>query len=141
MKTYSVDSKVMYWLFVAVIPCLMVGFGSLWIWLTARDASQDRGVIWFGVLWMIAVLWGCYRQVTMPHSIEVTETGTIRFVGAFRTSNVEPSTVISIKSWAGPFVEVRHAGGKILLLRQFTGFYQFLSELREANPNVAVRGL
>lgn len=131
----------MYWLFVVVMPCFFVTFGSFWIWLVVSDASQGRGLIWLGALWMLAVLWGCYRQVMMPHSIEVTETGTIRFVGAFRTSIVEPSTVVSVRSWAGPFMEVSHAGGKILLLRQFTGFYQFLSDLRAANPNVAVRGL
>ena len=84
MKTYSVDSKVFYWIFVVVIPVALVAFGTLWIWLVARDSSADRSIVWFGVLWLLAVLWGCYRQVTMPHSIEVTDAGTIRFVGTFR---------------------------------------------------------
>ncbi len=38
-------------------------------------------------------------------------------------------------------VQIRHTGGKLLLLSGFTGFHEFLTELRRANPNIEMRGV
>lgn len=140
--TYTVESKLQYWLFVYLVPFLTVGTGVGFIWITASGPDRDSAATWgLASVWFCAVLWGCYRQATMPHTIEVTDTGTIRFVGTFCTSALAPSDVISVRVRSGPFVEVRHVGGKIFLLQQFTGFHEFLTELKRANPNVAMRGV
>jgi hypothetical protein len=141
VKTYTVDSKALYWIFVAGVPCFIVAFGSLCLWIAGHDPRSGQGVVWLGVVWMTVALWGSYRQASMPHSIEVTDRGTIQFVGAFRTFRVEPAEVVSVTARSGPFIEVRFTKGKTYLLRYITGFHEFLTELRRANPNVTLRGV
>jgi len=109
-------SKALYWLFVVGLPCFLVAFGGLWLWTVEHDPRSGKGAIWFGVVWMIMVLWGCYRQAVMPHSVEMTDSGAIRFVGAFRSFSVEPVDVISVRGRSGPFIEIRFSRGKTYLL-------------------------
>jgi len=130
----------MYWLYVIGIPCFFVAFGALWIWVLVRDYSSSQGQFWFGVIWLLLMVWGSFRYITMPHTIEVTDAGSIRFVG-LRTSSVESADVNSVRTRPGALIEVRHTRGKIHLLAQFTGFHEFVTDLRAANPNVKVRGL
>jgi hypothetical protein len=78
----------------------------------------------------------------MPHTIETTGAGTIRFVGVFRTFAMESADVRSVRMYpAAGMIEVRYAGGRIYLLAKFTGFHQFLTELKQMNPSVSIRGL
>lgn len=143
MRTYQLQSMAKYWLYAAVIPCIAVLTGIGWIWIaSARSTSGQGGApVWLGVLWLAWVVWGMYRYVTMPHTIELSESGSIRFVGAFRTMAVAPSDVLSVQSFAGQFVYLKYRGGKIMLLSQFTGFNEFLTALKRANSNVAMRGV
>ena len=138
---YTLESKLQYWLFVFVMPFLAftTAGGLIWIWASGSDVASAAAWSFFA-LWFSAILWNCYQQSTMPHTIEVTDTGTIRFVGTFRTSVIAPSDVISVRG-SGLFVEVRHIGGKILFLQQFTGFHEFLTDLKRVNPNVTMRGV
>jgi hypothetical protein len=131
VRTYSVDSKLQYWLVV---------FGVLWLGVAAQDPSVGAGGMWFGLVWLLVVAWSSGRFVAMPHTIEMPDGGPIRFVGIFRTSRVEPSAVVSVKGRAG-FVEVRHSDGKVYLQQQFTGFHEFLTGLKQANPTIDIRGL
>jgi hypothetical protein len=139
MSEYRLQSRVMYWLFALALPCLMVGTSVLFIWVATRP-GQDRGPLWFFPLWFAAVLWGSYRSATMPHTIQIMETGDLRFVGTLRTSVIASSDVRSIKSM-GTIVELKHRKGKILLLNQFTAFHEFLTELKRANPQVLIKGV
>jgi hypothetical protein len=140
--TYRLDSKLQYWLFVAAIPIavLATAVGVVWLRLHSPEANDSTGWI-FIALWLGAILWGCYRQAAMPHTIKLTDTAMIRFVGALRTSEIAPSSVVSARARGGPFVELKHTGGRILLLQRFTGFHEFLTELKRANPNVTLRGV
>ena len=118
----------------------MIAFGALWLWMAAHDPSQGPEAMWFGAVWTLLVAVASMRFVAMPHTIEVMETGTMRFVGTFRTSSVEPAEVTSIRAVSGPFIQVRHVRGKIQVL-QFTGFHEFVAELKKANPRVEIRGI
>jgi hypothetical protein len=133
----------MYWLHATVLPCLLVLAGVGWIWMTTAQpqGSQGGAPVWFGVIWLAWVVWAMKRYVTMPHTIEITDDGRIKFVGTFHTTVVAPSAVVSVKAFAGQFVYVNHAGGKILLLAQFTGFHEFLTHLKRANSQVSMKGV
>ncbi len=139
MKRYRVQSKMLYWVFVAVTPVFSVAVGGFWI-STAASQPQWVPLVWFGVVWLAAMLYGCYQMVTMPHTIEVAETGVIRFVGAFKTTVVAPSDIISVKA-SGAFVQLKHTKGKIFALHQFTGFHDFVTELKSRNERVRLRGV
>jgi hypothetical protein len=135
VKHYELQSKIIYGLFAIAMPLALVVFGAFWIYL----AFAQSGPGWFGVLWFALVLYGCYQSLWMPYRIEVTESGLIRFIG-IRTTTVLTNDVVSVRSVGGGFLELRHRGGKLRLLQQFTGFHEFLSELKQANPSVEVRG-
>jgi hypothetical protein len=117
----------------------MIGTGLLATWFATRP-GQDSGPVWFLPPWFAAVLWGTYRSATMPHTIQTTREGEVRFVGTFRTTVVPGANFKAIKA-AGAFVEIKHTKGKILLLHEFTGFHEFLTELKRTNPSVALKGV
>jgi hypothetical protein len=128
-----------YWLHATVLPLLLVLGGIVWIWIAI---SQPSGApVWFGVLWLAWVAWGMKRYVTMPHTIELTDDGLVKFIGTFHTTVVALSAVVSVQAFAGQFVYLKHSGGKILLLAQFTGFHEFLTHLKQANSQVSMRGV
>ena len=141
--TYRLESMAHYWLYVAILPCLFVATGVGWIYLATAypQADQSGPPAWLGVLWLAWVVWGIKRYVTMPHTIVWTNEGRIHFVGTFVTTIVTASDVASVKSFAGQFVYVTHARGKILLLQQFTGFHEFLTHLKHANTQVSMHGV
>ena len=58
----------------------------------------------------------------------------------FRTSTVQNSAIRGIKA-SGCFVQLKHENGTILMLQQFTGFHEFVMDLRRVNPNVETKGV
>ena len=135
----SLESRFIYWLFVAVVPCFFVLAGSIGLHIAATQPNQNVPA-WFLVAWLAAALFGCYHQMTMPYRIEVTDTGLIQFVGVFSKKIVASQDIVSVKAVAGNFVEIKHTSGKVRLLQQFTGFHEFLTDLKRANQNVQIRG-
>jgi hypothetical protein len=124
----------MYITFVIVMPLSFVLLGAMTLYV----AFTQNGPVWFGVVWSILVLYGGYQSLSMPHRIEVTESGEIRFIG-IRTTTVLSHNVVSIRQSLG-FIELKHREGRLKLLGQFAGFHEFLTDLKCANPSVDIRG-
>ena len=140
MKQYALQSKVTYVLFVFVAPCFMIVIGTLWIYIAVTRPGQNAPV-WFGILWLVGVLFSAYQSLKMPYRIEMMDSGQINFVGILATT-VSTQDVISVKqrAFSGGFLELKHTRGKIRLLQQFTGFHEFLTELKRVNPSVEITG-
>ena len=83
-----------------------------------------------------------YQVSSTTHTINIRTDQGIEFISLLRTRTIQPSQIKSIKPAGGQFgwLCVRHSNGKIALIQQFTGFHQFLSELREVNPQVELVG-
>jgi hypothetical protein len=94
--------------------------------------------VWFGVIWLAGALYTAYQYLKMPYLIELREDASIRFVG-LRTTIISPQDILSIRAFGG-MGQLKYRGGKIVLMTQFTGFHEFLTELKRLNPNVEVRG-
>jgi len=139
MRQYRIQSTALYRLFVAAVPIFSVAAGGFVIW-TAATEPELGPLVWFAVAWFAFMLYGCYQMVTMPHTIEVTDAGMIRFGGTFKTTVVAPLGVVSVKA-SGAFVQLKHAKGKIVMLHQFTGFHEFVTELKQRNGSVRLRGV
>ncbi|HET7584988.1 MAG TPA: hypothetical protein VFK13_08775 [Gemmatimonadaceae bacterium] len=139
MKTYSLDSKLLYVLYVVVMPVIFLVVGAFILWTSTHGTTDGHFPVWIGVIWLAMMAWGIYRTSSMPHTIQVTNTGTIRFVGIFRSFAVEPGEVTAIRG-RGQMIEIRHAHGKIFILNQVTGLHEFLSDLQRVNPAVQIRG-
>ncbi len=99
--------------------------------------GRPFGIVWLGIA---AFIW--YRVLTMPNRIQVFADGRIRFVSLLRRIEVWPRDVESITPTSGQigFFVLKHTAGKILLIGQFEGFHEFLSDLKAANPGVVLRG-
>lgn len=139
MRQYTFDSKFAYWLYAAVMPCLFLVVGVVFL-LMAFKRPASGPPLWFFALWLAGVLYSGYRTVTMPHTIEVTSDGLIRFTGPFRRMTVAPQDIVRIKAFSGQFLEVKHTSGKFWMLQQITGLHEFLSDLKRANQSVIFKG-
>ena len=138
MRQYTVDSKFMYWLYVAIMPCLFLAVGTFFIYTAVRKPASGPP-IWFLALWLAAVLYGCYRAITMPHTVDVADDGLINFIGPFRRTTVAPQDIVRVKA-SGQLLEIKHTGGKIYMPQQITGLHDFLNDLKRANQNVTFKG-
>lgn len=112
MRRYIVDSKFMYWLYVAVMPCLFLVSGVFFIYMAATRPSSG-GPLWFWVAWFAAILYSCHRMVRMAHTVEVADDGLIKFTGLFRRTSIAPQDIVRVKAFSGQFLEVKYTGGKI----------------------------
>jgi len=142
MKTYTVRSRTSYWFYVVAMPCFSVATAILWVGMvTSQWQRADTVGVLFGLTCVGWLGRGIRRYLQIPHTIELVEAGPIRFIGALRDTTIQPSDVLSVSSFAGQFIYLKHARGKILMLAQFTGFHEFLTELKHANPQVVMRGV
>ena len=123
---------------IVLIPSAFTVFGILMVAGLGRE-PQFRAI---GALWLFAVGLIWFKILTIPHRIEVLPDGLATFVSIARRIQVAPHDVESIKPAGNQigFYVLRHAGGKVLLVGQFDGFHEFLSNLKAANPRVELRG-
>ena len=138
VKEYRLASRTAYLGFAVILPVLGVGASIVCLWISTRSGHELP--LWFGILWSMGMLWGSYRSVRIPHTIQVTDTDQIRFISLFSTVVIAASDVQRLKA-SGNFVELKHSQGKVLLLQLFTGFHNFVTELERSNPSVKVTGV
>jgi hypothetical protein len=89
---------------------------------------------------VLALAW--YRVFSLPHRIVIHSDQQIEFVGILQRRAVQASQLLSVCSHRSQFgfLVLRHTGGKILILNQFTGFHKLLSELEAVNPGIELLG-
>jgi hypothetical protein len=136
MKQYRIvaawlEPALWFFLVLIMIPGLLL----LLIWAGRMHPLS----IWFGVLWLVWIVYASSRFLTMPYRIEVMDEGQIRFIG-LRTTTISPQNIAWVHGLRRGFVDVKYPGGKIRVLQGFTGFHEFITELKRANPNIEVRG-
>lgn len=87
---------------------------------------------------MVSFWW--YMVITVPYRIELHSVDDIRFVALRRTIRTSAIQIQSLKL-GNPAYVLRHSGGKMPLMPQFTGLYQLLAAIKEANPAFETRGI
>ena len=97
----------------------------------------------FLVLWCAALAWNWYVFLGLPHEIRFESADRVSFVALARTATLRVTDIDSIKPyWAGGGLYVlRHTGGTIRLLAQFTGFHEVISRIKAANPRFETVGI
>ena len=89
---------------------------------------------------VLAFVW--YKVLALPHRIIVHPDNKIEFVGILKRQTVLISQILSVHadhSQTG-VLALRHSGGTIRIMSQFTGFHKLLSELEAANPGIEFLG-
>jgi hypothetical protein len=110
----------------------MLGFCLVGYWMMGA-------FLWFALVWFAALSVWC-RQIRMPHTIEISDTGLVRFIGAFRDLTIPAQDITEVKG-RGSYVLLRHAKGTVVFLRDFTEFYKMLADLTRSNGKIKVRGV
>lgn len=99
----------------------------------------------FGMFFVMAG-WLIWVMLSTPREIIVTADKKLVFKSVLRSREVRPAEVISIEpktlrlqvGMSG--YQLKYLNGKIVYPGQFTGMYQLLAELKQANPSVEIEG-
>jgi hypothetical protein len=89
-----------------------------------------------------ATAWNWYVLLTMPYEIRFESSDRIRFTALARTTALNVISLRSIRPLGGGGIYVlRHEGGKIWLIAQFTGFHEVITRIRAVHPDMEVHGI
>jgi hypothetical protein len=100
----------------------------------------------FLLFWLAALGWNWYVLVGIPYEIRFEPGDRLSFKSLARTATLNASEIKSIKPYgggfgSGPLFILRHDGGKIRLVAQFTGFHEVVSRIKTAHPGIEVIGI
>jgi hypothetical protein len=123
------------------IPLFMIVAGVFMVVALSRSEQYPSGLA-FVLVWTVIVVFVGLRFWRMPTEIRVSDNGRIRFKGWLRNFEVSAGEIESIKPGGNSigYLVVNTRRGRITILNQFDGFHEFLTELKELNPNVKLRG-
>ena len=110
---------------------------------TLRDRRGNSPPRFVGVLILLAAGISLYGAVlSVPHTIKVSENGSIEFVSFVGAKRVQSRDIRSIKPYGGRvgYLMIRTDHDRIRILNQFDGFHEFIARLKETNPRVEIRG-
>ncbi len=108
------------------------------IFQSAKDDGPPRIV---GIFWFVIIVWYAYWVLSLPHTIIVSESGNVEFIGVIRKRQTTLREIKSIKpDTQYGFLIVKTGSGKIRIFNQFDEFHDFLVRLKAANPAVELRG-
>ena len=130
----------------AAIKLWLVFFAVVWVAMPIgllAFAHLPGGPPWFVAVAFVGVtslVW--LKVLSIPHRIEVRADERIEFVAVLRRRSVPVSDILSVRPSGTQFgyLVFRHAGGRVAIANQFTGFHQFLSELAARNAGIEMLG-
>jgi hypothetical protein len=142
IDSYRLAVSPAYRLLVFGVMLVMSLFGAGMIVSAVRGTSEDLPLL-VVVLWCSALVWNWHVLLGIPYEIRFETANRISFVSLARTVTLSTADLRSIKPYGGAvgFYLLRHDGGKIRLLSQFTGFHEIVSRIKAANPNFDIVGI
>ena len=97
---------------------------------------------WIVVLFFLFTLYGLYRFVAMPRSVELTADGALKFDSFLATRVLSPKDLRSVSTQSmGYYVVFRFEKAKVTLLNRIDGLYELLSYLKSQQPKLVIKGL
>jgi hypothetical protein len=123
-----------------MVAMSLVGLGLI---VAALRGTPEGPPAFVAVLWCAALAWNWNVLLRIPYEIRFESADAISFVALARTTQLLATDIRSIKPYgtgSGLYV-LRHNGGKIRLVPQFTGFHEVISRVKAANPQLEVVGI
>lgn len=140
MRTYTLyapGTRVLFTI-VAIQTCVFAGIG---VWsIIGNDSNSPPGFIAVFLFGMPCFFW--FRLLSTPHRITLDVDGTATFISVIRSRQFHLREVESLRPVGGEFgfFTIDFGRGKQKFLAQFTDFHDFVTRLKEANPNAVVLG-
>jgi hypothetical protein len=126
------------YLFLAVVVLLtLVGLlGAL------PDAVRSPENRLFDALWLAGLAWFWFNILRTPYEARISPDGLVRFRGLARSVVIAATEIRQIRGMgAGYGMRIDHARGRIWLRMAFSENFQFLTQIRQLNPSVQIRGI
>jgi hypothetical protein len=115
--------------------------GLLMVTGLLSSAKGDGPPRLFGLFWLGMIGWYWYWILSVSHTIVVSESGQVDFIGVVRKRRTTMREILSVKSDTQfGFLMIKTSSGKIRILNQFDEFHDFIIQLKAANPGVELRG-
>lgn len=141
-KSYKVPRAVQVLHLVLFGFLLVIGLGlALPAALSAERTSNAP--FWFVAAWLALLAWYIYQGLTTAVEVRVRGDGSVEFLGALKRVSMEPRAIRSVKGGLLTIylITVVYDRGKIRLLTPIDGLHEFLSWLKQANPQVEIKWL
>ncbi len=130
--------------FMGMVMPLVIGIATMviGILMVLGLIQKEPGVGWLVLIFGAIMAFFAWSFLRLPQTIELHEDGQLVFRGIGKPIVISARDVLSIESpphFVGMLV-VRHSGGKLAILNQFTGFHKLVSTLETLNPNIEIKG-
>ena len=122
-------------------PIAMLVIGVVIFWGVLENGALEPGAPPLMVLWFGLVCWPIVSFLRRPRRIEWDANDRIAFIAPLRRVEVAPREVQAIKlRGEGGYLEIKTGRGKLVAMHRFQGFHEFLTRLKQANPDVEISG-
>lgn len=141
MECYRLYLPLFFKAMVGIILVLFTGIGGCLIWVALTYPGMNLSPL-LGVLWLMAMLLPWLWVVSIPSLIQVGEDGKVELKSLIRTRRINAADIIAIQPDPAQlgFLIIKLRKGKIRLLNQYDGFHMFLTDLKQRNPSLILRG-
>lgn len=129
-----------------LLPACLLVFGSGHF----AELPGDRQSAFFPLaliaLFVVLAVFYVWNILSLPHRISVTDEKQLVFKSVIASRTVRVSELVSIEPHSLSIQAglsgylLRHRNGHIRFPGQFTGLYVLLSELKQTNPTLDIRG-
>lgn len=140
VRTYILYAPRKWIIFVilSILTCVFaaVGVGSI----IGTNPNWPPGIFAVFLIGIPCFHW--FRVLSTPHRITLDVDGTTTFISVIRSRQFHLREVKALRPVGGElgFFTIDFGHGKQKFLAQFTGFHDFVTRLKEANPNAVVLG-
>jgi hypothetical protein len=126
------------YLFLAVVVLLTL-VGLLGV---LPDAVRNPDNRVFATIWLAGLAWFWFNILRTPYEARISPNGLVQFRGLARRIVVPATEIRQIRGMgAGYGMLIDHARGRIWLRMAFTETFEFLTQIRQFNPSVEIRGV
>jgi hypothetical protein len=126
------------YLFLAVVAFLtLIGFLGV-----LPDAVRNPDNRVFDAIWLAILGWFWFNILRTPYEARISPGGSVQVRGLARRVVVAAGEIRQIRGVVGGYgMRIEHARGRIWLRMGFTENFEFLTQIRQLNPSVEIRGV
>ena len=128
--------------FMGMVMPLVIGIATMviGILMVLGVIQKEPGVGWLVLIVGAMMAFPACYFLRLPRTIELHDDGQLVFRGVGKPKVISARDIRSIEPNVVGLLVVRHSGGKLSFLNQFTGFHKLVSTLETLNPNIEIKG-
>ena len=106
------------------------------------DAVRNPDNRVFDAIWLAVLGWFCFNILRSPYEARLGPDGRVAFRGLVRRVVLDATAIREIRGLGlNAGIRIEHASGRLWLRVPFTENFDFLTQIRQLNPSVEIRGI